>query len=692
MQRGDDYGLIWDTPPRPGRDGIALGPSPGALKRLAERPGERWSPPVLPTLRNRGIKRLSFDLETRDEQLRELGPGVRRDPKTNYIVGWAIGTDDGHRWYFPVRHEGGGNLDPGLVARWARSELNAFDGDIVGAHLLYDLDWAANDGVTFGNVRAFHDIQNAEPLIDEWRFSYGMEALSRDYLGIGKDQELLEQAAEAYGFGRTDEAIKSNLWRLPSEFVGPYAEGDVDRPLRIFELQEQKLKSEGLEDVYAVERKLIPLLLAMRRRGVPVNIERAEQVSGEISKRLKDMDAKLRLLAGKSATFTAGASLAKALKERGIPVPYTPSSGKLDPRTGRKRPMVLSVTKGLLQKYENRDELCALVLEGRKLSTLKNTFMDGHILGHHVNGRIHCNFNQLKSEEGGTIARFSSSDPNLQNVPARDKEMAPIIRSIFEPEQGEDWERLDESQIEYRLLVNFARGPGAEAARDRYRNDPNTDFHIETGNMIGADASDEFVRKRVKNTSFCKVYGGGIPKLAETFGCTIPEAAEFSALYDRAMPFVDYTYNEAMKWANKRGFIVTLLNRKQRFPFWEPFGNYGKDKVAALMREPALAKFGPRIQRAGTYMALNRKLQASAADVMKKAMTDGWDASLFAPDALGAPLLTVHDELDLSKPKTERGKNAMIELKRIMEIGFVDQLRIPLVCDRETGPNWGTLS
>jgi len=673
----------------PTRGSVSLGPSPLAIKRLHDRPGERWRAPAqLPSLR--GVKRLSFDLETRDEQLSELGPGVRRDPKTNYIVGWAIGTDDGRRFYFPVRHEGGGNLDPKLISRWARAELNAFDGELVGAHLLYDLDWAANEGVTFENVRAFHDIQNAEPLIDEWRFSYAMEQLSRYYLGIGKEQTLLEQAAEAYGFSKNEASIKTNLWRLPAEFVGPYAEGDVDRPLRIFEKQEIELKTQGLERVYEVERKLIPLLLAMRRRGVKINVGRAEEVTDKLKNRIKEMSARLVHLAGKSATFTANETLAKALKERGLPVPETPTSGKIDPKTGRKRPIKLSVKKAFLEKYQSRDELCALIMEGRKLTTLVNTFMTGHILGHHVNGRIHCNFNQLKSEEGGTIARFSSSDPNLQNVPARDKDLAPIIRSIFEPETDEDWERLDESQIEYRLLVNFARGPGAEEARELYRTDPTTDFHIMAGDMIGADAADDFVRKRVKNTNFCKVYGGGDAKLAETFGCSIPEAKSFSDKYDQELPFVSYTYDEAMKWANRRGFIETLLGRRQRFPLYEPsFGNYGDERKPPLPYEAALAKYGPRIKRAWTYMALNRKLQASAADVMKKAMVDGWEAGVFSPTVLGAPLLTIHDELDNSKPRNRIGEEAMVTLKRIMEIGFKDVLRVPIVCDRETGPNWG---
>lgn len=968
--REDDRGILW-TIERAKSSELPMGPTPASLRRLAERADQigHWSAPALPQLRGRNIKRLSFDVETRDEQIDELGPGARR--KNCYIVGLAIGADD-QRWYFPIRHHNDpGNLDEKQVLRWAREELNAFDGELVGAHLLYDLDFAANEGITFPLVKAFHDIQVAEPLLDEWRFSYGMEALSKDYLGVGKEQTLLDFAADCYGFGTNERSIKRNLWRLPSRYVGYYAEGDVDRPLRIFEEQEKKLQAEDLMEVYTIERKLIPLLLAMRRRGVAVNIPRVEQISVEVGKHLKEMDRRLKQLAGKQAEFTSGSSFAQALKDRGIPVPNTPASGTINPKTGRARPIIPSVNKGLLQRYQH-DEVCSLVLEGRKLSTLQNTFLQGHILSHHINGRIHCEFNQLKSEEGGTIARFSSSNPNLQNVPARDEEIGPLIRSAFEPEPGEDWERLDEcltgdtkiitidgiktmrelvlkpvpvlatpdavnlnfkkvtrakmvglrpvyrvrlldgssvkctadhewvdywgnkvktkdlqirskpghrkfaghrlahvhsygdqyqfwytrynrnfryaahlvaeylygpkpeghevdhingdasdwtrknvryllkslnrgqggirwwnratekerkartkalvdglkhrrsyvgkgnpnfgnaghlaghiwindgkasrrvpstqtlpkgwergrtvggnhrvvgvdcvgeemvyaitveddhtyvlanglvshnSQVEYRLLVNFARGPGAEEARERYRSDPDTDFHVMCGNFIGADATDSFIRKRVKNTNFCKVYGGGIPKLAATFGCTLEEATEFALRYDTALPFVDVTYKAAMKWAHKRGFVETLLRRKQRFPMWEPQGYYGKEKPPALPREAALAKYGPRIQRAWTHAALNRKLQASAADVIKKAMVDADEAGLFAIDALGAPLLTVHDELDCSKPRTPRGEEAIMELKRIMENGF--QLKVPLICDRSSGINWGSVN
>lgn len=683
-ERGDEAGLIWDTPVREGRGAPKIyRPSPMAFERLSNLPGKKWTCPELPTLRNRGIKQLCFDLETKDEDLKELGPGVRRPG--NHIAGVGVGTDDGHRWYFPVGHAEGQNMDKKKVFDWCRDELNAFDGEVIGAHLLYDLDWSANEGVKFNNAKAFHDIQNAEPLLDEWQFSYSLETISHKYLNIGKDEVLLKQAATAWGFGQNETSIKTHLHLLPPEFVGAYVESDVDRPIHIWNEQRRLLEAEGLMRVYEVERKLIPLLLAMKRRGVRVNITRAKEISHSIGLRLVEMQAELRRLAGSDASFTSGQSIVKALLARGIKLQPTPSTKDKPPHQ-----QTMSVTKFVLEAH-NTDPLVALYLDGRKLTTLKNTFMEGHILGHHIDGRIHCSFNQLKSDEGGTIARFSSSDPNLQNVPARDEEMAPLIRSCFEPEPEEDWERLDESQVEYRLLVDCARGPGSDRARQMYNDNPETDFHAMTGDFLGVDAKDPFIRKRIKNTNFCKVYGGGPPKLAETARITVQEAIDFYRKYDAEFPFVKYTHEAAMKWATKRGFVETLLQRRQRFMLWEPRGNFDR-RFQPLRFEEAKEKYGAGIVRAFIYAALNRKLQAGAADVMKYAMVQGWEAGIFDPTILGAPLLTVHDELDMSKPRNKKSEEAVVHMKYLMESGFKDQLRVPLICDRESGPNWGSLS
>lgn len=645
-------------------------------------PVSNWSPPTsLPTLRGR--KRIAVDIETKDPDLRERGPGFRRGAK---IVGLAVGIDGGDKFYLPVGHDGGGNLDERLVRAWAKEELNAFDGEVVGAKLDYDLDGLAECwGITFPFVRAFHDVQVAEPLLDEWRDEFNLDALSKDYLGQGKDELLLKQVAEAFGIVGRD-AIKINLWRYPASMVGPYAEGDVDRPLRIFPLQEAKLRAEELWPLYdQVERRLIPILVAMRRRGVRISIEKAHVLRKRLVQERVELLQHLKRLAGPKAEFMEPESLYEAIEARGITVPRTKKTDQP------------SVTKQLLERYE-ADELMSCILRGRRANTMINTFVDGQILGHQINGRIHPSFNQMKGDDGGTIARFSGSNPNLQFIPARDAELAPLVRGVFLPEEGEQWQRDDLSQIQFRFLANYAVGQGAEEAREAYRVDPKTDFHKQTANMLGADPEDKIKRKRVKNTNFAKVFGAQTPKLAATFNCSLREAEVFMEEYERRLPFVSKTFDRAASWGQRRGFVVTILNRRQRFPFWGPknYRRHGPPIPMFRSREEAVTywirdehKYGKypvkQVERLNTYMALNRKMQGSEGDLVKKWIVDAHEAGITR--VLGPMLITVHDENNNSVPRTREGDEAGREFARLGEVAV--SMRVPVLVDSQRDEDWG---
>lgn len=633
-------------------------------------PESGWRAPTdLPDLR--GCKRIAVDVETCDPTLATLGPGVRSG---GYIAGLAVGTDRGGRWYLPIRHHGGDNLNPDRVLQWAFRELNAFDGEIVGTNILYDLDYLAEVGVTFPHVKRFLDVQTAEPLLDENRLSFRLDVLAEHYLGENKREAMLKEAAIAYGFGGSVGEMKSNLWRLPARYVGAYAEGDVDLPLRVLACQEPLLEAQGLNPIFDVETRLVPLLLAMRRRGVAVDVEGAERVRARLIKARDDCLAEVKRLAGPQAELMEPESFYRALMDRGLPVPVTPKT---------KKP---SVKKEWLAQYKD-DELVSAIMRGRVPNTLINTFLDGHVLGHAVNGRIHCEFIQLKRDEGGTIARFASANPNLQNLPSRDGELAPLVRGLFVPEPGHLWAQIDLSQIEYRLLVHYARGVGAREARQQYIEDDKTDFHKLAATMAGLDVNDKLLRKRIKIVNFTKVYGGGIPKLAMGLECDLQAAKQFSDNYDRRLPFVKKTFDEAMGTAELSGEVHTVLGRIQRFPLWEPIFWENAERRPVMPREQAEKAFGDKIRRALTYAALNRVLQGSAADLLKKAMVDIWESGLCDDDMLGPPLLTVHDELDFDAPDTTEGREALLEAKHLMEVAV--PLQVPVKAEMEIGANWG---
>jgi len=664
---------------------------------LLRPPAPLWRPPSeLPQLSRFGAKSISVDVETYDPTLEELGPGVRRGA---FVAGIAVGVEAGPRWYFPIAHEDrSANMDRDLVLRWARSEMNAFTGRVVGASLVYDLDFLAEQGVTFASAAGFDDVLVAEALIDEHkRGRYNLDDVAFDNIGERKVEGHLKELATAHRL-LTNDALKKNLWRFSGADVGPYAEGDADLPLRVLPVQLRKLEEDGQLHCYDMERRLIPLLLAMRRRGVPVNLAKAERAMALLGKEYQKWRSEVQRMCGPRAEPNRNETLAAELRERGLDFGMTKGGPKVLPKP--------QIDKFFLERNKG-DKLVDAIAAARRVHYLENNFLKG-LFRHQVKGRIHCTFNQTAGDEGGTVGtRFSASDMNLQAVATRESEwddiidmggvrVEELIRGVFEPEPGEVWEQDDYSQIEYRLGVHFAVGRGAEEAREKYRRDPKTDFHKFCAEMLGVDPEDKIRRKRVKNTNFAKGYGAQAKRLAATFNCSVAEAEDFIQEYDEALPFMKASLDRASEWAQKRGYVVTLDNRKQRFPLWVPAFN-GREKVPlhfekaqqVYTREmPDGRRVPERLERAKTFVAWNRKLQGSAGEFMKKAMLQAWEGGVCSKEGLGAFLLTVHDELDCSVPRTARGFEAAAELKRIMMNAYT--LKVPMLVGSGRGDSWGT--
>ena len=243
-QRFDSEGFFWNEPPQETKSG-----KKDIFRPRPETPDTGWRcPNEFPRLDD--AKMIAVDCETNDPGLAQgKGPGVRSG---GYICGLAIGTDDGGRWYFPTRHEGGGNMDEGMVMRWAKAELGRSHQPKVGANLMYDLDYLAEAGVPVAGQML--DVQIAEPLIDEHSYSYALGSLGKKYLGEGKtEEEMYRWQARAFGGNPTRKAQAGNIWRTPPALVGPYAESDVDLPFRILEEQKKVLHREGMDDLFTME-------------------------------------------------------------------------------------------------------------------------------------------------------------------------------------------------------------------------------------------------------------------------------------------------------------------------------------------------------------------------------------------------------------------------------------------------------
>jgi DNA polymerase I-like protein with 3'-5' exonuclease and polymerase domains len=299
-----------------------------------------------------------------------------------------------------------------------------------------------------------------------------------------------------------------------------------------------------------------------------------------------------------------------------------------------------------------------------------------------VNGRVYGQFHPLRGDDGGTRSgRYSSSTPNLQNIPARDDELAPIVRGLYQPDEGHKlWRKYDYSQIEYRFLAHFAVGGGADTVRQRYQNDPHVDFHEMTRQLIKEFAGVTLDRKVTKTINFGLIYGMGQPKLAHSLHLKPADGKKLFLAYHKGAPFAKATLEACAEEARRTGTISTVLGRKSRFDLWEPTG---RDERVALPYEQARRAYGPSLQRAYTHKALNRRLQGSAADLMKMATWRCMKDGIF--DRTGYPRITVHDELDFSDPGGV--DDAFLEMQRVMENAIA--LRVPVKVTPEFGPDWG---
>ncbi len=669
MSRYDSFGLFWEDVPRERGTGT---PAPRVIPPIPE---TGWCAPAeFPRLD--AAKQLVIDVETYDPDLLTKGPGWATG--NGQMVGLAVGTDDGYQWYFPMRHEyGGGNIDADMVLRWARDELCRPVQDKIGANLMYDVGWLKREGVDVQGKLI--DVQFAEPLLNEHAFTYALGALGKKYLDETKvEDDLYDWLYRAYG-GRVGRSQAGNIYRSPVALCGPYAQSDVDLPLRIWEKQQNLLKEEGLFDLFEMECALIYQLIEMRWNGVRVDVDGAERTREKFINEEKELQLNLDKFSGRTG-FSADASTdMKAAFDR---------IGLVYPKTAAGNP---SFAKAVLEGIDH--PFTRAILKKRKLSKARGTFIEGYILDKNHNGRVHCEFHPLRRDDAGTVSgRFSSSNPNLQNIPARDEEMKKLIRGLFLPEEGQHWFAPDYSQIEYRALTHFALGEGAEEARQRYRDDPTTDYHVYTHDLVHEITGKDIERKPIKNINFGIVFGMGAPRIISIIG---EGGAEVLDGYHEALPFVKNTLKIASQRAGHRGFIRTLGGRKARFPFWEQ-GRYvsAEDKIKICKekndpkwfsyvnsREVAMEKWGSA-KRAMTHKALNSLTQGTAADIIKRAMVDIHKAGL------PIPLVQVHDELGFSLDRNNpHDLKVAAEIQRLMEVAM--PMNIPITVDADWGDTWG---
>jgi len=663
--RNDSIGLFWEDKPvirGSGKKGPReWGPMPSI-------PETGWLPPAdFPNLS--AAKVIGLDTETFDPELNDAGPGWGRGK--GHLLGVSISVEDGSHWYFPMRHETQPemNMDPQQVLRWLSSVLDN-NKPKVGANLVYDVGWLRWEGVSIQGP--YYDVQYAEALLNSETPSVSLEALAQRHLGLGKESPQLYEWLNLWnGLAPTDKQRKW-LYKAPVSLVGPYAEADASLPIRILEAQWPKLSERGALDLFSLECRLIPLLVDMRMAGMPVDVEAAERIYEDLGQPLEALEKSMQELTGVAVNPAAAATIKTAFTAIGLPHPVSPKTGRV------------SFAADILENIDN--PLCDLILEHRKLTKIRGTFIKGYILDKQVGGKLYGSFHPLRGDaHGARSGRFSSSDPNLQNIPVRTAE-GKLVRAAFAAPRGLHV-KMDYSQIEYRMLAHHAVGAGSEELRAHFVNDPLTDYHELTIALVKKLTGVELKRRPAKTINFGLIYGMSKNKLITSLALGQSKGAELFQAYHEAAPFVRATMEAASNEVHTKGYVETVLGRRSDFDSWSRSGYHDGERSGAYPYSVAKQKWGVyNIERAFTHKALNRKLQGGAADVMKAAMVKAYEAGLFDEDACGMPRMTVHDELDFVEVDTI-DTDAWRELKYVME-NAVPQIKVPIIMDVGTGRNW----
>ncbi len=594
-----------------------------------------------------GAKEVAIDLETYDPELTTLGSGnvIGR----GHIAGVAVAVE-GWSGYYPIGHEGGGNMDKKLVLEWVQDLVNQEKTTFIFHNAMYDVCWLRQAGIKIRGKIV--DTMIAASLIDENRLSYALNTLAKFYVGMGKNETLLNEAAKSYSVNP-----KSEMYKLPAMYVGEYAERDAEATLKLWQRLIVELHNQELMDVFNLETKLFPCLVDMRFKGVRVDLEHADKLKKNLMEREAKIVNKIKELTGVDVEIHAARSIAKAFDK--LKLPYDRTEKSNEP----------SFTKNFLQNHPH--ELARSIADAREINKAHTTFIDS-ITKHSANGRIHADINQIRSDQGGTVTgRFSMSNPNLQQIPARHPELGPMIRSIFIPEENTKWGSFDYSQQEPRILVHYAKLQnleGVDEIVDAY-NAGDADFHQVVADMAGIE------RKQAKTINLGLMYGMGKNKLMAELGLMKEAAEDLIRTYHQKAPFVKMLSEQVSRRADDSGKIRTIGGRLCHFDLWEPHG-FGIKKP--LPHADALREHGPGIKRAFTYKALNKLIQGSAADMTKQSML-----ALYQEGVI--PHIQVHDELDISVESPEQAEKII----KIMEAAV--ELRVPNKVDFEEGTNWGDI-
>lgn len=615
---------------------------------------------------------IAIDIETFDPGLHTLGDGSCKKGKDGSRI-LCVGTFDGQRAkaYYPDtvewRHE--------LIPMLASNEPKVFHNGI------YDLAWlVCGYDLTVNGL--LHDTMTRMTYINEYE-DLDLDSCCKYFKIEGKNKgTTIEQwyenhlsdllvllKAEGRKMTRST-ALWANadyLWDNFPEFrelMVTYNLQDCRSTYYLYFAQEPLLRD--VYEPYMVDVKLTPLIIQMKKTGVLIDQPAMSKLATDIETDMYALEQRLiRDYGIDLETIASSKKLGIRLNELGIHSPVkTPTGAE-------------SWGAGAMDRLMHHP-MIPLITEIKGYKKLLDTYMYGGMASAILDdGRIHCTFSPNKREDGGTVTgRFACSKPNLQQVPARDKAVGHSygqrMRELFLPEEGCMMAALDYSQIEYLLLAHFAVGP--QAAWFREQANAGVDFHTVAMQATGIPS-----RQVVKTFNYGVIYGmGWYTAMVKNYVLFEKQAAEHGMdietytqmvynNYHAKLPVIRATMQEVQATAKLLGYVKTIGGRYQHKPKpqWDPISHKMNDFL---------------------YKMLNKKIQGSAADILKFALLEAYEGGVF--DVLTMHL-TVHDENVVSVPYNTIGAEANAELKHCMDNSFKSKLLVPMKAACELGPNWG---
>ena len=676
-----------------------------------------------------GVDTVAIDIETYDPNLKTKGLGAIRND--GYITGVAVATGK-DSVYFPLRHSDVKLNFKELEEFWDQINKKLLQNTKITKvfhNAMYDVCWL--QAVTGKKLKGrIVDTMIAASVIDENRFKYSLDALSKDYLSEGKYKYDLENLVLKDSNGVKKNAI-SNMHEVPFSIAKEYAKQDVNLTLKLWNLFNKKLdkvlyikpenkKEYTLRNIFELETKLFPCLVDMKFKGVRIDVAKATLFGRHLKKRRDQILKAIQNKTGIRIDIWAASSIKHLLEYLKV------KDYKVTPKS--KLPQL---PKDYLNTHKEKS--LRMIAKAREYDKAANTFVDG-LLGYVYQGRIHADINQIRGDGGGTVTgRFSMSNPNLQQIPSKGF-IGKKMRELFIPEEGHTWGSFDYSQQEPRIVVHYAIKHGLEKTndlKDQFNNDK-ADFH-----QIVADMA-KISRKQAKTINLGLFYGMGKGKLQAELNLDKDQAKKLFDTYHNKVPFVKQLSDGLMRFAEEEKLIFTLEdrfcrfdkyesvnkrwnNKERKFEEWDPeakeikqaddkikyegdwvvpklmseneawskfkllFNSKSKSKAEGgdgkfeeLTEKQRQNWFKNYFTSAFTYKALNRLVQGSAADMTKKAMVLLYQKGII-------PHIQIHDELCVSIKDQE----TRTTVQKTMEEAII--LKVNNKVDYEYGPNWGSL-